>query len=343
MLKKMLLTTAFGVGLIAAATIAQAAQTLVVSAYAPYAHWSISEGMETWAKEVAAASKGQIKIDVLKTSLGKPEAHYDMARDGIADIIVTVPGYTPGRFVLVEVAGVPNVGNTGRGLSIALWRMYAKYPEMQKEFEDVKVLGFWTTSPILFYNNKRPITKMDDFKGLKIRAAGGVMGEAVSALGAVPVNQPAGKAFELLSSGVLDGVVFPKETVVSFKLDRVLKYATIIPGGLSAAPVIVAMNKAKFDKLSKADQEALMSVSGERIAQIVGPLWDKYGDAGMAAIKAAGGEVATASPELSKQIGAALEPVVAGWIKDAKEKRSFDGAKLLADYRAEIKKVEASN
>jgi len=342
MLKKIVLAGLLGVASSGLATEASSQQKFVLSAYAPYAHWMISQGMEQWAKDVDSATQGRVKVEVLKTPLGKPETHYDMARDGITDIAVTVPGYTAGRFILSEVSAIPNVGDTGRGLSVALWRMYAKYPEMQKEYADTKLLGIWTTSPFLFYNSKQPIQKMDDFKGLKIRSPGGVTSDILTAIGAVPVTQPAGKAYELISTGVLDGVVFPKETIVPFKLDKILKYATIVPGGISATSIVTVMNPAKFNALSKQDQDAIMSVSGERLSQLIGPLWDKYGDAGIDALKASGGQVSTASPELAKQISAVSEKAVEGWFKDAKEKRGVDGNKLLAEFRAEVKKVEST-
>jgi TRAP-type C4-dicarboxylate transport system, periplasmic component len=320
---------------------AQAATTLNLSSYVPTSHPLVSEGMAEWAKEVEKATQGRVTVRILATPLGKPEAHFDMARDGIADIALGIPGYTPGRFVLVDVAGVPGLANSGVALSVGLWKTFAASPEMQKEFEGVKPLGVFTTSPMQFFNTKREIKTVDDFKGMKTRSAGGLMTDIVSALGMVPLLQPAGKSYELLSSGVADAVINPQEAVKSLKLEQLVKYGTIIPGGLTAAPIFLVMNPAKFNGLSKADQDAVMSVSGERLSRIVGAVWDRHDKNGLETLKAAGGAVSTASPELAKRISEAAEPVVAAWAANAKDKRAADGQAILTTLRAEVAKAEA--
>ncbi len=76
---------------------AYAQTTLNVSTYAPYQHPLVSVALANWAKEVEKESGGKIKINILQTPLGQPQAHYDMAVNGIADITLGIPGYTPGR------------------------------------------------------------------------------------------------------------------------------------------------------------------------------------------------------------------------------------------------------
>jgi TRAP-type C4-dicarboxylate transport system substrate-binding protein len=191
-----------------------------------------------------------------------------------------------------------------------------------------------------FFNNKRPINSISDFSGLKVRVAGGVMQDVAKSIGTTPILQPAGSVYELMSGGVIDGFIFPLETIKSFNLEKV-KHATIIPGGLTAVPIFVAMNPKKFASLSKEDQAILMRNSGERLSRINGPVWDERDKVGLDGIKQAGGTVATANPELTKRIFDATKPAVDGWLKEVKEKANVDGNTVLATFRAEAKKAEA--
>jgi len=314
--------------------------TFNVSTYAPYQHPLVSVALENWAKEVAKESGGKININILKTALGQPQAHYDLAVNGVADITLGIPGYTPGRFSVVEVAALPGVGDTSEALSVALWKTYEKFPSLQKEFEQVQVLGLMTTSPAHFHNAKRPINTMQDFSGLKSRVAGGVMSDVAKALGVTPVLQPAGKVYELLSGGVIDAVIFPQETLKSFKLEKLIKHTTLVPGGLTAVPIFLVMNKAKFAALSKADQEALMRASGERLSRINGVVWDERDQEGIDSLKKEGGQVAVANATLVKQINEATKDVADKWVGEVKTAANTDGGEILAYFRAEAKKAE---
>ena len=341
MLKRTQLAFATGcIALFAASAAVQAQTSLNVSTYAPYQHPLVSVGLANWAKEVDKESKGRIKINILQASLGQPPAQYDLAVNGVADIALGVPGYTPGRFYAVEVAGVPNAGNTAESLSVALWRTYEKYPALQKEFSQVKLLGLFTTSPMHFFNSKRPINSFADFSGLKTRVAGGMMSDVAKTLGVTPVLQPAGKVYELMAAGVVDAVIFPQETIKSFKLEKLVKHATIVPGGLTSVPIFLAMNRGKFEGLSKDDQAALMRASGERLSRIIGPVWDERDRDGIESLKKEGGVVAVTNPELTKKIFAASQGAVDIWLKDVKEKSKADGRAILATFRSEAKKAE---
>jgi TRAP-type C4-dicarboxylate transport system substrate-binding protein len=324
---------------LAASGFAQAQTTFRVSTYAPFQHPVVSVALVNWAKEVEKETGGRVKINILQAALGQPQAHFDMAVDGISDITLGVPGYNPGRFSLVEVAGMPNVGNSAEGLSVALWRTYTKYPELQKEFAQVKILGLFTTSPMHFFNAKRPINTFEDFAGLKVRVAGGMMSDVAKTLNITPVLQPAGKVYELMSSGVIDGYIFPPETVKSFKLEKLTKYVTIIPGGLTAVPIFLAMNKAKFDALSKDDQDGLMRASGEKLSHLNGVVWDERDREGLEALKAEGVQIATTNAELTKKIFDGSQGAVDVWLTDVK-KKGIEGSEILAYFRGEVKKVE---
>ena len=109
-----------------------AAETLVLSSYLTVKHWLVSQVLTQWAKDVEKETGGDIKINILATALGKPAAHFDIARDGVADITLAVPGYTPGRFTLTMVSTLPNVGNNAESVGGAMWRMLDQVPEEKR-------------------------------------------------------------------------------------------------------------------------------------------------------------------------------------------------------------------
>ena len=173
---------------------------------------------------------------------------------------------------------------------------------------------------------------------MKIRVGGGVVNDIAKATGATPLLKPATKSHELLANGVADGVFFPKESVKSFKLTKLVKYATFIPGGLYNTSFFLVMNPKKFNSLPKKDQDAIMSVSGENFARIAGKGWDKADEEGVAAMKADG--IDNASKTLLKEIKEKTDPIEAAWIKAASAK-GLDAARALKDLRAEAKRVDS--
>ena len=175
---------------------------------------------------------------------------------------------------------------------------------------------------------------------MKIRSGGGISEEMARALGASAFVKPAPESYELLSSGVADGTFFPLESIISFKLGTVIKYATLFPGGFYSSAFGFFMNEDKWNKLSKADQDAIMSVSGEALAAsqarpgtppIAPPLEE---------MKKAGIQTVEASPELVKGVQERSKAIIDNWIQAANAK-GVDGAKVFAEFHEELKRVSA--
>ena len=158
--------------------------------------------------------------------------------------------------------------------SVAYSRIHWKYLQQVGEYKGVKLLGVFTHGPGQMFNTKRPINKVEDLAGMKIRTGGGIAEEMARALGASAFVKPAPESYELLSSGVADGTFFPLESIISFKLGSVIKYATLFPGGFYSSSFGFFMNEDKWNKLSKQDQDAIASVSGEALALLAGKAWD---------------------------------------------------------------------
>ncbi len=345
-MKKIAFKALFAAGAVAfgmtGAIPAWAETTFTLSSWLPPKHPIVANMIVPWAKQVEEATGGNVKIKILAKALGKPPAHFDLARQGQADITYGVHGYQPGRFLLTKAAEVPFLGNTAEDISVAYWRIHKKYLEKANEHKGVHVLGIFTHGPGQMFNAKRPIEKIDDLKGLKIRVGGGIINDLTSAMGATALLKSATKAHELLSHGVADGTFFPTESIKSFKLTKLVHFGTVIPGGLYNTSFFLVMNPKKFAGLSAADQAAMMKVSGENFARISGKAWDAADAAGIAAMQKDGVSLIAASTGLMGQIRKVSKPIEEAWIAKVKEK-GLDGAKILADLRAEIKKVNAGN
>ena len=318
---------------------AGAQTTLTISSWVPPTHSLTKNVMMVWAANVEKATNGRIKFNVLPKHPSAPPGTFDAVRDGLVDVSYVTASYTPARHVLTILPELPGAGKTALINSVAYNRIHWKYLDKAGEYKGVKLLGVFTHGPGQMFNTKRAINSVADIKGLKIRTGGGVADLMAKELGASAFVKPAPESYELLSSGVADGVFFPAESIASFKLDSVIKYATIFPGGFYSSAFGWFMNQDKWNKLSKQDQDIVMAESGEKLARIAGKSWDDADQVGTAAMKKAGVQITPASATLIKDVEVAQKKLEAQWVKDATAK-GVDGAAALAAFRAELKRVE---
>jgi TRAP-type C4-dicarboxylate transport system substrate-binding protein len=325
--------------LLAGAAGAQAQTVLTASSWLPPTH-ILSETQKEWCGELEKRTAGKVKCNILPRAVSNPPGTFDAVRNGLADLSYTVQGYTPGRFVTTQMAEVSFLGNSSESTSLAFQRMYAKHPAIAAEHQGVKVIAVFTHGPGIVFNTKRPIAKADDLSGLKFRIGGGMVNEISKALGMNVTLKPAPESYELLSTGVMDGTLFPAESVESFKLDKTVKYATTFPGGLYNTAFVFMMNQATYDKQPADVKKAIDELSGEYAARMFGRGWDKVDRRGMAFMQAAGVQFTAASPAFVKEVQGKIGAVEDKWAAAAEAKGLKDAKKVLADYRAAIKKLE---
>jgi TRAP-type C4-dicarboxylate transport system substrate-binding protein len=318
---------------------AQAQTVLTASSWLAPSH-ILSETQKEWCGELEKKTGGKVKCNILPRAVAAPQGTFDAVRNGLADLSYTVQGYTPGRFVTTQMAEVPFLGNSSESTSVAFQRMYSKYPAIAAEHQGVKVLAVFTHGPGIVFNTKRPIAKVDDLAGLKFRVGGGMVNEISKALGVNATLKPAPESYELLSTGVMDGTLFPAESVESFKIDKVIKYATTFSGGLYNTAFVFMMNQATYDKQPADVKKAIDELSGEYAARKFGQGWDKVDRRGMAFMQAAGVQFTKADPAFVKAVQDKTGAVEDKWAAAAEAKGLKDAKKVLADYRAEIKKLE---
>jgi TRAP-type C4-dicarboxylate transport system substrate-binding protein len=294
-----------------------------------------------WTKKIEADSQGKLKIEIFPSMQlgGTPPQLYDQARDGVADIIWTLPGSTPGRFPTTEVIELPFiVSQKGIVNSRAAQEIADKH--IKDEVKDVKLLAFWAHDAGHIHAS-RQVKTIDDLKGLKLRNPTRLAGEALKALGATSVGMPITQVAESLAQKVIDGAVVPWEIVPAVKVHELVKFHTEITGSPAfyAASFFLAMNKAKYDGLP-ADLKAVIDKnSGMAFAELAGNMWDAEAVRVRKLVADRGNTITQLDQAEKAKWIKATEPVYATWIEHMKGK-GLDGAKLIETARALVKKYD---
>src|SRR5438876_10602750 len=324
---------------VAAASPALGQTTLTMSSWVSPQHHLTANVLQGWATEAEKATNGRVKFTMLPKHPSAPPGTFDAVRDGLVDLSYVTASYTPSRHVLPLLAELPGSGDTALVNSVAYSRIHWKYFQKLGEYKGVKLLGVFTHGPGQMFT-KKPVRTIADVQGLKIRTGRGVHEKVAKALGASAFVKPAPDSYELLSSGVADGVFFPLESIISFKLETVLEQATLFPGGMYSSSFGFFMNEDKWNKLPKQDQEAIAKLSGEHIARLAGASWDEADRKGMEALKKSGVKIVNANPAFVAEVQKRSAPIIDDWITKAKAK-GVDAPKVLAEFRDELKKVAA--
>ena len=298
-----------------------------------------SKILKPWAENIEKASNGRIKIEHYDAMAlgGRPPELYDQARDGVVDIIMTVTGYTPGRFLKSEVFELPFIMRGSVATSKAFWE-YTESELQNEEYKDVKVLGAWVHGPGVIHTDE-PVAKLEDMKGKKLRGPTRVINDLLKELGAVPVGMPLPAIPESLSKGVINGTVIPWEVTPAIKLSELITNHTEFSGeeALYTATIICVMNKARYDSLPD-DLKAIIDAESGMKLTVLAAEEMLAGDApGRAVAVKNGSNILTLDEAEVARWKTASEPVVARWIEQVKE-RGIDGQNVIDKANALIHK-----
>lgn len=339
MLQKLLISA----GLIAATTLSSAvtAQTVLrFSNWLPPTHPITTEILKPWAANIEKATEGRVEIQFIP-ALGKPPAHFDLVRNGVADMALSVHAYTADRFPSAYGMTLPGYADDAESAAVAYWRVHQKYFAKLNEFKGVHLAGLYTHGPgHIFTRPDKPVKKLDDVKGMRLRATGGVVQDISDRLGIVPQFSSASEAYELLSRGVVDGVMFNSDSVISFRLLPLLKNAYRIPGGLYRDTHYVIVNENAYNELSERDRKAFDAASGEAFARLAGKAWDKVDAQAWDKMREAGYTITVASKADVARIKAESDVLKDAWVEKM-AKLGVDGEAALAMFQREINKVKA--
>ncbi len=263
-----------------------AADELSFAHFMPVTSWQNTELFADWADGISTATGGELTVEVYPAqTLGRADRGYDNARDAIADIAWTVPGYTPGRFPLSQIVELPGLFERAEVGSCAFQKLYES-GALDAEYEEVHVLFVHTHGPGHIHTKGKAVTTLSDLEGLKIRRPSPVIGELLEELGAEPVGMPAPGIYEAMSRGTIDGYMLPWEAVAGFRLNEVSDRHTVF--GFYSLAFVTVMNKDRYAALPPEQKAAIDAQSGLDWARRAGRGFDAGDDRGLALTKTSG-------------------------------------------------------
>jgi TRAP-type C4-dicarboxylate transport system substrate-binding protein len=294
--------------------------------------------LDVWADNVEAASDGRIKIDRFPSMQlgGRPPELMDQAIDGVADIVWTVVGYTPGRFPSTEVFELPFMMTNARAASRAYWEMFEKHMK-DTEFQDVHILGTWVHGPGLIHTNK-PVSTPADLQGLKIRGGSRSINSLLTKLGATPVGMPVPAVPEGLSKGVIDGTTIPWEVTAALKVPELVSNHTEFTGNaLYVLTFVLAMNKDKYESLPADLQKVIDDNSGLEFSVFAGGTQEDSDGPARKLAADRGNNIITLDAAQTAVWKDAAQPIYDEWVADMASKGK-DGQALIDEARMLIDK-----
>jgi TRAP-type transport system periplasmic protein len=330
----------------AAAALSFAAQaqevTLKVHHFWPPAAMPPTKILAPWCDKIAADSNNRMKCQVFPAMQlgGTPAQLIDQARDGVVDISFTLPGYTAGRFPIMEVFELPFMNYTAEAGSKSAWDYYTKYGT--KEFPGIKPLMFAVHDEGYLHSRDKQIKSMADLKGMKMRAPTRQTNKLLASLGATPVGMPLPAVADAVTKGTIDGFALPWEIIPSVKLHEMVKYHTETDPArpaLYTATFILAMNQAKYDSLP-ADLKAIIDRnSGAGLSAMAGKVWDESQAVGRKpAVDRGNTFYRIPAADLDAWIKASA-PLYDEWVADM-DKRGLPGKQMLQDARDLVAKYK---
>lgn len=307
------------------------AQELIFSSWLPPKHPIVVNAFEPWAEEVEEVTEGRVTVRIMGKPLGSPPAHFDMARDGIADITYGLHSFTEDdRFSRAQLGQFSFLGDDAIANSTAYWNIYGGTLDAADEHEGTHLLGLFMHGPGLLHNNLRKIETTADFDGMKLRVPGGYVADLVAEFGASPLFMSSPEVYEKLSRGVIDGVAFTYEAMTAFNLTDHLKYAMTVPGGIYNTTWFFVINEDKWNSLSEEDRAAISAISGEAFAKRVGQAWN---DADTVAKEEIGDRIDfyEAPEEVVTSLKTIATRLEKNWADSLGE--GYDGLAALAEFR----------
>lgn len=329
-----------GMSLLAAA--GAKATELTVSTWLPMTHHINSEILQPYADKIAEVTDGRVTVTFLPKALGAPAAHFELARKGLADITWSNFTYEPKRFAPFTLFELPMLSDSSEVVSVAAWNTIDKYYIGKlKSLKDVVLLGVMQLDPGQINSRSEPVETPADLDGKKYRTGGPVQDAVLEKAGGIAVSAPQSKSYELLSTGVVDGTFANTETMGGFKLFEVLKYQTEIKGGAYNGIFFIAMNRKRFEQLSKDDQDAIMSISGPVLSRAAGQNWDEANARGHDMAEEAGMQFVPASPELLDLVSQVKSEQEDIWKVAAEQDGITNPDEVMEFFFNELKRMEA--
>lgn len=310
--------------------------TLKVHFFLPATSFANTLFIQPWCERIAKESNQRMKCQTYPSMQlgGTPPQLFEQVRDGVADVVWTLPGYTAGRFPSVEVFELPFMMQNPEATSKALWDYVGQYAAA--EFKDVKPLAFHVHGDGVFHMTNKPVRTAADLKGLKLRAPTRMTNKFMALLGATPVSMPVPQVGDALSKGVIDGAVVPYEVVPSVKIQELVKFHSETDPAEPAfytSTFIFAMNKARYESLPADLKKVIDNNSGQALSGMIGKAFLQADAEGKKlTAKNTTNVIPKAELENWKKLG---QPLTDAWVADMNAK-GHNGKEMLDGARALI-------
>ncbi|WP_332815367.1 TRAP transporter substrate-binding protein [Ramlibacter sp.] len=293
-----------------------------------------------WMGKVEKDSGGKIKFEAYPAMQlgGTPVQLYDQAKDGVVDVVWTLPGNTAGRFPRIEVFELPFIMNNAEATSKAYWEYVQTVA--QDEFKDTHPIALQVHGPGFFHTKDKLIKHPDDLRGMKLRGPTRQITKMLGYLGAIPVGMPLPQIPDALSKGTIDGCVIPWEVVPSVKVHELTKYHSEFDpagGALYTTTFVMTMNKAKYESLSPELKKVIDANSGMETSGWLGKVQQGNDIPGRKVTVDRGATIYTIPAKDAQEFKTRSHKVETEWVEDM-NKRGFDGKKLLETAKALIEK-----
>ena len=291
-----------------------------------------------WMDKVEKESGGRIRFERYPAMQlgGTARDLFDQVRDGVVDVIWTLPGYTPGRFPRIEVFELPFMMTNAEATSRAYWEYVQTYA--RDEFKDVHLIAVNVHGPGVLHMRDRQVRSVEDLKGLKMRGPSRFVTRMLGALGATPVGMPLPQIPDALSKGVINGAVIPWEVVPSVKVNELARYhAEFAPeaGALYTATFVMAMNRKKYESLPPELKKVIDDNSGMATSAWLGKTQQGNDPKGRQSAETPRNTIYTLSSETAAAFRTAAADVADEWVREMNGK-GHDGQALLDAAKALI-------
>ena len=324
-----------GMAITAAATmpvrgaLAQGAEELKLHSFVPPTHIIWTEVLTPWSQEVARLSNNRLTVRLFPAMQlgGRPPELYRQTVQGITDATFTLPGYTSNDFPTMALTELPGTATSAEDGTRKLWANFDKF--LAREFKDTKVLMLWNSDSASLMSKNKPLRTLEDLKGMKIRAPSAAQSAQLEALGATPIDMPAPAIYNNLDRGVIDATQIPMSAALDFKLIEVARYFTI-DAPLGRSPFLVAMNRARYEKLPADLRKVIDDTTGLNLSLKGAATYDKKNHEAIEAAKKDREVIPLAAAERQRWI-AAFRPMIQRQV-DAGEKAGLPARGLVDAY-----------
>lgn len=290
-----------------------------------------------WAERISQQSGGRIKVEIFPSMSmgGKPPELYRQVRDGFADLVWTLPGYTPGVFPRSEVFELPTVHQgSAKATNLAIQKIW---PMLKDDFADVQPILLHVHAGNALHLRNTAVNTLEDVANIKLRTPSRTGGWMIESWGAEPVGMPVPALPQALSKGTVDGALVPFEVMPPLKLHELTQYSIEGADGsrFGAAVFLLAMNKERYDALPDDLKAIIDANSGAAIAEEIGVVWDEAEESGKAMQRDSGGEIIVLSAEVKAAFDERGAQVVDRWIEDVSA-NGMDGKAIVDAARNAI-------